>query len=69
MKQIAMEVAEGTPRPSLPEDHDGKWGELNELICLAWAQDPSLRPPFSAITPKLREIYEKFVQNPPIPSN
>ncbi|XP_031391503.1 serine/threonine-protein kinase STY46-like [Punica granatum] len=60
--KIAMEVAEGILRPALPADNDVQLGELIELICLSWNQDPSLRLPLSSITPKLKEIQRKFAE-------
>ncbi|KAJ4830845.1 hypothetical protein Tsubulata_028535, partial [Turnera subulata] len=62
--QIGMEVAEGNLRPMLPvDDGNDQLGELINLICLAWDQDPSLRPTFATITTSLRKIQQEMIDS------
>lgn len=55
-----MEVAEGKLRPALPEDKDGQLEEVIDLICLSWDQNPSLRPSFCEITPRIQTFQNKL---------
>ncbi|CAN1217255.1 Serine/threonine-protein kinase STY17 [Linum perenne] len=64
--QIAMQVADGSLRPALPEDEDGQLVELIDLICVSWDQDPSLRPSFATITSALKEIQSTLASNTPL---
>jgi len=50
-----MEVVEGKLRPKLPCDDDvDEVGELIDLICLCWHQNPTTRPSFATITLSLK---------------
>ncbi|CAN1217256.1 Serine/threonine-protein kinase STY46, partial [Linum perenne] len=64
--KIAMQVADGSLRPALPEDEDGQLVELIDLICVSWDQDPSLRPSFATITSALKEIQSTLASNTPL---
>ncbi|KAJ9168172.1 hypothetical protein P3X46_019731 [Hevea brasiliensis] len=60
--KIAMEVAEGHLRPTLPEDN-GQLGEIINLICLSWDQDASVRPSFATITSTLKKIHRRIIES------
>ncbi|XP_047306647.1 serine/threonine-protein kinase STY46-like [Impatiens glandulifera] len=54
--KIALQVSEGTLRPTLPENEDQ---ELIELIRMSWDNASTKRPAFSTITITLTTIIEK----------
>ncbi|OQU89583.1 hypothetical protein SORBI_3002G218200 [Sorghum bicolor] len=59
--KIALNVANGTLRPKLPE-RDAYPTALTDLICRTWDAEPSSRPSFATITLALREIKQQIVQ-------
>ncbi|GMY28929.1 Putative serine/threonine-protein kinase/receptor [Fagus crenata] len=59
--KIAMEVAEGKLRPTLPKD-DGQLEGLIEFICLSWDANAYNRPSFNTITCNLRAIQNSMLE-------
>ncbi|CAD6342493.1 unnamed protein product [Miscanthus lutarioriparius] len=59
--KIALNVANGTLRPKLPERDACPTG-LTDLICRTWDAEPSNRPSFATISLALREIKQQIVQ-------
>ncbi|XP_008670225.1 serine/threonine-protein kinase STY8 [Zea mays] len=60
--KIALNVANGTLRPKLPE-HDAYPPGLTDLIRRTWDAEPSSRPSFATITSALGEIKQQIVQH------
>ncbi|CAL5419499.1 unnamed protein product [Camellia sinensis] len=61
--KIAMEVAEGSLRPTLPKGDDHQLKDLIDLIQLSWDEDLDIRPSFALITRSLKIIQGRLVDS------